>query len=423
MPTLRQRIDAFFNPAQAAQSDTTTVAASISSDDVWEKLKSDRERIAIMKTCRDMYKTDPRVKKAHRFYARDIVRAGFIVKTEDVEAKQVAEAMQKRMGLNQFLEDAVRETSKDGDSFYEIVIDEALDISQVSRKPTMQVRRNSNSADRFENAAKAFWMSGSPWYSGDPPKDATWFAEWQMIHARWDHESNERYGTPMFASATGPFKKVVEGELNVAVRRKMGGAQIRQHIIEGSPADVEKYKEDNKASFGKLSAVTDLFTNKPGSLTVYQGDGTIDKIGDVNHFVATMMAASDVPMELIVYGGDLNRDILGEKKEEYEETLSQGREWLTAQVIKPLLERQWLLKGIIPAGVKYEIIWRTAKPLTPADLRDLGDGLARLKVIGVKDEIIQSIAAMYLKNVDSEIMSGDGFSAEQFAKSLQGISI
>lgn len=424
MPTLAQRIQGFFNPTQPqAETTSTNPAPSIAGDDVWDKLKADRDRIAIMKTCGEMYRTDPRVKKAHRFYARDIVRAGFIVKTDDLEAKQVAEAMQKRLGLNQFLEDAVRETAKEGDSFYEIVINEALDISEASRKPTAQVRRNSNKADQFENPAKAFWMSGSPWYSGEPPKDATWFAEWQMIHARWDHESNERYGTPMFASATGAFKKVVEGELNVAVRRKMGGAQIRQHVIEGSPADVEKYKEDNKASFGKLSAVTDLFTNKKGSLNVHQGDGTIDKIGDVNHFVSTMMAASDVTMELIVYGDGLNRDILGEKKEEYEETLSQGREWLTAQVIKPLLERQWLLKGILPAGVKYEIIWRTAKPLTPADLRDLGDGLARLKVVGVKDEIIQQIAAMYLKNVDSEIMSGDGFSAEQFAKSLQGISI
>jgi hypothetical protein len=216
---------------------------------------------------------------------------------------------------------------------------------------------------------------------------------------------------------------VVDGELNVAVRRKMGGAQLRQHIVEGSAADVEAYKENNKAAFGKLVAVTDLFTNKPGSLNVHQGDGNIDKIGDVNHHVATMMASSDVPMELLVFGEGLNRDILGEKKEEYEETLSQGREWLTAQVIKPLLERQWLLKGILPAGINYEIIWRTAKPLTPADLRDLADGLARLRVLGVKEEVIQSIAAMYLKNVDAEFMSGDGFSAEQFAKSLQGISI
>jgi hypothetical protein len=391
--------------------------------DIYELLKADRERMAIVKTCNLMYDTDTRVKKAHRFYARDIVRAGFLLKTKDEGAKSIADALQKRLDLNQLLEDGVRETSRDGDSFFEVVVNESLEISDVSRKPSTQVRRNSDSRDQFPEPSRAFWMSKNQWYSGEPPADAIWFADWQMIHARWDHEKNKRYGSPMFASATGAFKRVEDGELNVAVRRKIGGAQIRQHVIEGSAADVEKYKADNAKALGKLAAVIDFFSNKASSLTVFQGDGNIDKIGDVNHHVATMMAASDVPMELIVYGEGLNRDILGEKKEEYEETLSQGREWLSAQILKPLLERQWLLKGILPASVDYEIVWRTAKPLTPTDLRDLADGLMRLRVLGVKEETVQAIAAMYLRNVDAEIMSGDGFSPEQFAQNLKGLSI
>ena len=114
---------------------------------------------------------------------------------------------------------------------------------------------------------------------------------------------------------------------------------------------------------------------------------------------------------------------MGEKKAEYEETLSQGREWLTAQVLKPLLERQWLLQGILPETVNYKIIWRTAKNMSAADVRDLGDGLARLRVLGVKEEVIQQLAAMFLRGVDEEMMSGDGMDSAAFAKALQGISI
>lgn len=422
--SLRDAINALFNRNQPSEAVTTALTLPTSGEDtVYEKLKADRERIAIIKTCCAMYETDSRIKKAHRFYARDIVRAGFLVKTQDAGAKSIADALQKRLDLNQFLEDAVRETSREGDSFYEVTINEALDISELSRKPTMQMRRNSNKRDKFDKPLRAYWMSSQAWYSGEPPQDALWFPEWQVIHSRWDHEKNKRYGTPMFASATSAFKRVEDGELNVAVRRKIGGAQIRQHIIEGSPADVEKYKEDNKATFGKLAAVIDLFTNKPGSLNVVQGDGNLDKIGDVTHHVATMMAASDVPMELIVYGEGLNRDILGDKKEEYEETLSQGREWLTSQILRPLLERQWLLKGILPADVNYEIIWRTAKPLTPADLRDLADALSRYKLLGVSDDVIKEIAALYLRNVDVDILNSKGFSVDQFATNLKGISI
>jgi len=421
MATLMQRINAFFNPPSAVTTERGGGVESVTAE--YEKLKADRERIATIKTCRTMYATDPRVEKAHRFYARDIVRAGFIVKTKNLEAKQIAAELQKRLGINQVLENAVRETSRDGDSFYEIVVDEALNITKMSRKPTLQVRRNSNKQDEFENPAQAFWMSGDTWMTPEAPKDAIWFAQWQMIHAPWNHDEGQRYGTPMFSASTSAFKRVQDGELNVAVRRKIGGAQIRHHVIEGSPSDVEAYKENNRAAFGKISAVTDLFSNKPGTVTVTQGDGNIDKIGDVNHHVATMMTASDVPMELIAYGGELNRDILGEKKEEYEETLSQGREWLTEQIVAPLLERQWLLAGILPDAVDYEIVWRTAKPLTPADLRDLADALSRYKLLGVKDEIIQALAAMYLRNVDDDILSMDGFSVDQFAQNLKGVSI
>jgi len=373
-------------------------------------------------TCIKMYKTDPRVKKAHRFYARDIVRAGYYVKTEDKQAKAIADALQTRLNLNQKLEDAVRETSRDGDSMYEVVVDENMDIVELSRKPTLQMRRNSNSRDTFDNPLKAFWQHPDSFHSL-PPEDAVWYAQWQIIHARWDHEQNERYGTPMFASATGAFKKVEDGEINVAVRRKVGGSITRQHVIEGGPADVQKYKEDNAAVLGKLSAVVDLFSNKAASLNVHQGDGNVDKIGDVNHHVATMMAASDVPMELIVYGDGLNRDILGEKKEEYDETLVQGREWVTDQILDPLIQLQWLLKGIFPANVTYEVKWRTGKTLTPAGLRDLSDALAKWKLLGASDEVLKQIAALYLRDVDMEILSGDGFSVEQFANNIKGISI
>lgn len=391
--------------------------------DVYKALESDRERMAVIKTCRTMYAVDSRVKKAHRFYARDIVRSGFIVRTKNERAKEIAVALQKRIGLNQVLEDCVRLTSRDGDSFYEIVVDETMRIAEVSRKPSTEVRRHSDKRDKFKSPNKAFWQYSRPWMGTDIPKDATWYADWQMIHTRWDYDGDTRYGTPMFASSTGAFKRVQDGELNIAVRRKIGSAQIRQHVVEGSPADVEAYKTNNKKVLGRLAAVIDLFSNKQSSLTVHQGDGAVDKIGDVEHHITAMMAASDVPEELIVGGSNLNRDILGDKKEEYEETLSQGREWLTDQFIKPLLEREWLLQGILPENVDYEILWRTAKPLTPADLRDLGDALMKYKLLGVDDEIVKQLAASYLRNVDGEILKQDDFSTEQFAQNLKGISV
>jgi hypothetical protein len=430
MATLFDRVKAFFNPsastAPAAPLSASSNPAPVIPESMMSKFQVERTRSAVIKDCRSMYDSDPRVEKMHRDYARDLLRNGFLIKTDNEAALSIANDLQKRLNLNQRLEDWLRLSMRDGDSFLEISVNEALEISKVTRKPTLQMHRNSNSADEFDNADRAFWMGATTaetYADTEPPKNATWFAVWQMIHARWNHDEEQRYGRPMMKSARKHFKYVEDGELNVAVRRKIGGAQLRQHVVEGSPADVEAYKEHNKASFGKLAAVIDFFSNKPGSLTVHQGDGNIDKIGDVEHNIATMFTASDVPMELIAYGGNLNRDILGEKKDQYEETLNQGREWTTVEIIQPLLEREWLLHGILPASVEYKIIWRKAKSITPTDLRDLADAGSRLKVLGVKDEIIQLLMAGYLRDVDIDILNSDGFSAEQFAKSLQGISI
>jgi hypothetical protein len=432
MPTLSDRFKAFMNPTPPlAPPQMSTFGegkpAPVITEDVYSRFKVERDRNSIIKDCRGMYDDDPRVEKMHRMYARDLLRGGFVLKTDDTQASDIVAALQERLKLNQALEDWLRLSMRDGDSFLEVtpaqMSGSQFQIAGVTRKPTLQMHRNSNSADQFESAERAFWMGSETFMGMEPPKDAIWFPEWKIIHARWNHDEESRYGRPMMRSARRQFKYVQDGELNVAVRRKIGGAQLRQHVIEGSAADVEKYKEDNKLALGKLAAVIDFFSNKASSLTVHQGDGNIDRIGDVQHHIATMATASDVPMELMAYGGDLNRDILGEKKDAYEETLNQGREWATVEIIQPLIEREWMLNGILPASVKYKIIWRKAKSLSPTDLRDLADAASRLRVLGVKEDVVQLILASYLRDVDLEILNGDGLDSTAFAQNLKGLSI
>ena len=426
MTTLRDRINAFINPPVPLETtaELPRTSAADSSVSMYERLKADTERSAVIKTCRQMYKTDPRVKKALRTYATDLVRAGFFVKTADAAALEVSQALITRLGLGKKLQDVVRLTGRDGDSFYEVVVDENMDISLLSRKPTLRMRRNSNNYDQFDNPQKAFWMAPQMWMSAEPPKDAVWFAKWQVLHPRWDHDEEDRYGTPMWASATGAFKRVSEGEVDISVRRKVRAGAILHHVVEGSPADLEAYKETNKAAENNpFAAVRNYYTNKPGSITMIQGDAHLSEIDDIVHHIETMYFASPTPMELIGYGSGLNRDVLGEKKAEYEETLEDGREWLTEDFVKPLVELQWMLKGILPANLIYELVWRKAKGLTPTGLRDLADGLMRLRVLGVKEDLIQSLAAQFIPDVDMEILTGDGMDSEKFAATLKGLSI
>jgi hypothetical protein len=426
-PTLLQRINAFIRPPQA---DVTTTAeekplaggdASIA---YYEKMKADQERLEVIKTTRKMYKTDPRVQKAIRNYATDVVRSGYLVHTKDAGALEVANALQKRLGMNKKMQDIIRLTARDGDSFLEVVVDENMEIVKLSRKPTLQVRRASNSYDEFDNPQRAFWMADGMQVSAEPPKNAIWFAEWQIIHARWEHDEESRYGTPMYASATGAFKRVTEGETDIAVRRKVRAGMILHHQVEGNEGDLKRYKEINKAAEeNPFAAIRNYYTNKKGSITAIQGDTQIDKIEDILHHIETMFAASDIPMELVAYSGGLNRDILADKKEEYEETLNDGREWAVADVLKPLHELQWMLKGYLPENLHYKITWRKAKNLTPTMLRDLADAIMRLRVLGVKKELLQQLLASFIPDVDVDMLDPDSLNSEDFANTLKGLSI
>ena len=316
---LRDRINQIFQPRAPAVTTAQTTATATrgqTAPDLAQTFGAETERLRILDTCQRMYKADPRIKKMHRQLGRDVVKGGYIIRTQDQRALDVARAMQERLKLNSLLDDYVRLAARDGDLFLQVIINDAMQIVDVSRKPVRQVRRHSNSADVFDDPAHAFWMHPQAELYTQPPKDATWFAQWEIIHARWEHDQGERYGSPMMSSGTGAYKKSTEGETDVAVRRRTRSGLRYLHTLEGaSPGDLEKYKEDNRQALqNPFAAVADFFTNRKGSISVLQGDGDLERIGDVKHHINTMFSSGEVPMELIAYGEGLNRDTLAMKK-------------------------------------------------------------------------------------------------------------
>jgi len=376
------------------------------------QFRADTERRKVIKACRKMYDQDTRAKRSIRTLARDIVGGGFeitvtgggnpVVNT----ASDVAQALLKRLALETKLDDWLRLTIRDGDSFLEVGIDEQMEIAEITRKPTLQMRRNSDEFDRFKDPAKAFWWADEMWIGQGAPQGAVWFAAWQIVHARWDHDEGSRYGTPMFASGTGAWKRVTEGETDIAVRRKTRAGMKYLHVVEGaSEADLETYKEQNKAALDNpFAAVADFFANKPGAIQSVQGDAKLSEIGDVQHHISTWMMGSDVPMELLGYGENLNRDVLGEKKEEYDETLQTLRGWAEKEILVPLLELQWLLAGIWPDGLEYEVKWKAKQILKAADLRDVADAALKLRALGWPDDRIAGAIGQFLPGVDLSFM-------------------
>jgi len=367
------------------------------------KFKAERERERVFNICNDMYETDPRAKGAIDKLARDTVRGGFSISVRNNPgAEEVARRMVERIKLQKRLDDWCREAYIEGDSLLEVSISEDEEIVDVTRKPTLQTRRNSDRTDRFADPAHAFWYHGGPVFTLDIPSDAIWFPAWQMIHARWAHRSKRKYGRPLFASATSAWKRVKEGELDIAVRRKTRAGMKYLHVVKGADETALKtYKRNNKDALDNpFAAVADFFSSEEGSVTAIQGDAKLQEIADVVHHIETFWTASPVPLAAVGYGQDLNRDVLEDKLTQYESSLDEITQWCEDQMLVPLLEREWLLHGFYPDNLQYEVIWKQKSTTTAKDLKDVSDAVVSFKALRMPDELVWAIVARWLPWLD-----------------------
>lgn len=378
------------------------------------KLSADQTRRATIKTCQKMYDEDPRADDVLHTLARDMVGAGFTVTTGNAKADQVAADLMTRIDLVSRLDDWIRLSARDGDSFLEVEVSAEREIVGMTRKPTLEMYRNSNQQDHFDDPTRAFWWSDSPYQTGKPPADALWFAEWQMIHARWSHDEGQRYGRPLFKSATGAWKRISEGEIDVATRRKTRAGMKYNHMFPPGTTqqDIEKYKVDNADILNlPLAAIQDFFGT--ADIKTVEGDARLGEIEDILHHIRTWWLASPVPMSLLGYGQDLNRDVLQEQKEQYDETLENLRPWTEKEILRPLFELAWLLAGILPDTLTVEYHWKAKKVLKPVDLRDIADAGVRLRALGMPDTAVWKLIERFIPDVDWDtLLEPSGEAAE-----------
>lgn len=168
----------------------------------------------------------------------------------------------------------------------------------------------------------------------------------------------------------------------MAIRRKTRAGMRYLHIVDGDESQIDAYKTRNAAALNDVNvALADFFSNKQGSITAIGGDSTIGNIDDLVHHIDTFWIGSPVPKSILGYGKDLNRDVLDQQKEQYDETLDAVVKWVVAQMITPLLELQWLLKGILPEDVDYDISRPTKAIVKPSDILQIAQAAQILRTL------------------------------------------
>lgn len=367
----------------------------------------ERDRRSVVELCRRMADEDPRADQILRTLARDVAAGVVQVQitggTSRALARRIAQDLIDRLLQPKQIEDLVRHVLRDGDVFLEVIVDATQTIQGLAEKPALEVRRYTDDQDEFYDPARAFWWADAIWAGYEAPRDATWFAQWQICHLRWDPDPSRRYGRPLLASARKAYKRMDEGELDIAVRRKTRAGLKYLHILEeATPEELEEYKEQNKEVLDNpFAAVSDFFMNKKGAIEVVEGDARLAEIGDVEHHIATFFIGSPVPRALIGYGAELNRDVLEDQKRQYDAAVAAVIAWVDEQLLFPLIELAWLLAGIWPPDVKYELSRPVRTPITGGLLAAAGDAIVKLKQSGVvADELLLEFLAKLIPGLD-----------------------
>lgn len=403
---LIDRFQALFRPRDKQENPVTLVTEPVRATSLVSRFSAERDRRSIVDDSRRMYDDDPRARVIIQTLAKDATKNGFELNVEgprSAEALAMANEMLERIDFHSRVDDWVRLTLRDGDSFLEVGCNGAGDIVHVSRKPTLEMFRWSDERNEFIDPAKAFYWTDQIWTSATPPATATFFAEWQMVQASWDIDEGSRYGRPLLTAARTAYKRMTQGEFDVAIRRKTRAGMRYVHSLEdASEPEIETYKRRNQAALGDPSvAIADFFSNKRTAIQAIQGDANLGEIEDVKHHIRTFFLASPVPMSILGYGEDLNRDVLDEQEKQYRRALESMTVWVTAQFIKPLVERQWLLRGIWPDSLTWTAEWASKEPATATDMDLAAKAIVTLRATGLlTDETMLRLLSHVLPDFD-----------------------
>lgn len=330
------------------------------------------EKVALLQDIDRMVRADTRLKRANHVFARTTVRRGLNIKassavSQDLEdkAQEIVDNLAKRTQLNSKLLPWTRSLIKDGELFLNPIIDLSnMRINDIKNLPALTMQRNEDITGRFQDIKDAFRQI-------DPisREVLTYFPLYSINHIRHDHEAGQLYGNSKYMTCLSFWKKLNMTEEDLVVRRRTRAVPRRLHSVgtKDNPGDwqaVQKYKEENKLDKPKLAAVTtDYFGNGLTSITDLNADAQLDHIKDVEYLQEVYMIGTGVPLHILGFGKNVNRDIVEDQKKQFEEDTQELRDLLEYgddapfSGLRALFELELNLQGIDPNLVDLNFMW------------------------------------------------------------------
>lgn len=317
--------------------------------------------------CTKMAAVDARVSRMLEKLPGDAMVGGLTVRVESAmtdavkdEAQQAIDSLLERCKVAELAEGWITALLREGDLFWENVVDEATrEIVRLKKLAAIITYSAMNSEGNFPKDKPAYYQE-HPW-TRQKIKE---FEAWQITHIKWRGEDGKIYGEPLFSAARLAYQRLDSGERNVVIRRGVRAGKRLHHSVgsQDRPSNwegVKRYKDENKDTLANpMSPVQDYFSDGRVTITEVGGDSTLGEMKDIEHFEGLLYMKAGTPPALLGGGREekVNRDILKEMEEDYFKVVANINKALE-RGLRKVINFQLLLSGINDESIKYKMNW------------------------------------------------------------------
>ena len=330
-----------------------------------------QDRWAVGREVREMVATDGRVDRLLYKLASDAALNSFTVTVENAETDMIKEQSQNIINRTRLLIDdkrLLRGWSKallrDGDLFLQLIVDGGTKEIVKVRKLAAEITHSRMSpTGEFPEDKKPYYQADFLNWIDDEAADKE-FELWEIVHVKWDEEDGKPYGKPLFASSRLAWRRLVDGERDISIRRRTRSGLQRKHKVgttenPGKWEEIEEYKRRNQDAIDHpMRSHHDWYTNGRTDIETLEGDPNIEAIGDIQHHEGLLWIASGVPQALTSGGREsaTNMNVIKEQEEDYLRVVGDVNRAMEA-AFRQIFDFALLLKEIDPDSIKYSFNW------------------------------------------------------------------